>query len=233
MNDPIINLEAVSGAYRRHTVLDCVSLAVTGGERVLITGNNGSGKTTLLRLISGTLIPSSGTVTVQGVLLNTRRRRQQVRRRIGMLTQMQHDPEIAISVLESVVLGLWGTNYSWCRRPVREDYERSRQRLALVDMLALEHHDMRTLSGGQRQRVALARALVRDPRIVLMDEPGTYLDRESKHDIFERILLLQKQMQFTLLVVSHEHQLADRFDRTIHLDHTTIQEARRGSSSVR
>ena len=229
MNNPIIVLNSVTASYHHHPVLRDISLTIDAGERVLITGLNGSGKSTLLRLISGTLVPVAGVVTIEGVALNNRRRRVSVRRRIGMVTQVQEDPKIALSVHESVVLGLWGTSFSWLKQPCKEDHERSRRRLALVDMLDYEHRDIRTLSGGQRQRVALARALVRDPQIVLMDEPGTYLDHEAKQDIFEQVLLLQQQMQFTLLVVSHDDQLTHQFDHILHLEKGSIQELHGGT----
>jgi iron complex transport system ATP-binding protein len=229
MKDFAIELDAVTAGYHHHTVFSKVSFAVSSGERILVTGSNGSGKSTLLRIISGTLIPKSGTVTVQHVTLHNSRRRQQTRRQIGILAQMQHDPEIAISVRESVVLGLWGTRFNWCTRVQREDHERARNYLALVDMLPFEHRDIRSLSGGQHQRVALARALIRNPQIILMDEPTTYLDLDAKRDILERIMQLQQQMQFTLVVVSHDDHLIDRFDRTIRLEHGSLLEVEGGS----
>lgn len=226
MKHVAIELDAVTAAYHHYKVFSHVSLSVSSGERVLVTGINGSGKSTLLRVISGTLIPASGSVTVQDIKLQNTYRRQQVRRQIGILAQMQHDPEIAISVQESVVLGLWGATFSWFNRPKKEDHERARHYLSLVDMLPFAHRDIRTLSGGQHQRVALARALIRNPKIILMDEPTTYLDLDAKHDILDRIMQLQQQMQFTLLVVSHDDQLIDRFDRTIRLEKGSLQEVR-------
>lgn len=229
-HNPVIHLANVEAAYGSHRVLSEVCLTVRQGERILVTGPNGSGKSTLLKLLGGTLNATQGVVQVLGADLSSPTARGGIRRNIGILTQVQSNPQIAITVEESVLLGLWGRNFSWLRRSTRSDIERVRERLALVDMVAYIKRDIRTLSGGQRQRVALARALVRDPKLVLMDEPTTYLDAAAKEDIIERIALLQQRFAFTSVIVSHEPLGSLLTDRIIHIDGGRLVETEARSS---
>ena len=212
-----ISFNRISAGYGKHTVLEDVSLEVDAGERIAVTGANGSGKSTLLKLISGTLVPFSGSIEVLGARLTDSASRQRIRQRIGFLTQIQQDPEIAVSVEESVLLGLWGSRFAWLRRPDKKDRRRVLERLATVGMDHLSHRDIRTLSGGQRQRVALARALIRDPELIMMDEPTTYLDADAKEDLLQRVQELHRIMRFTLLIVSHEPLSTANADRILHL----------------
>lgn len=229
-HDPVIHLANVEAGYGSHRVLREVYLTVGQGERILVTGPNGSGKSTLLKLLSGTLNATQGVVQVLKADLSSPTARGGIRRNIGILTQVQSNPQIAITVEESVLLGLWGRNFSWLRRSTRSDIERVRERLALVDMAAYSKRDIRTLSGGQRQRVALARALVRDPKLVLMDEPTTYLDAAAKEDIIERIALLQQRFAFTSVIVSHEPLGSLLTDRIILIDGGRLIESEARSS---
>jgi len=141
--------------------------------------------------------------------------RRRVQLRIGYLAQVQRDPAIAISVEESVLLGRWGSNFRWLNRSTDEDRKIVLEGLELVDMAHLGQRDVRTLSGGQRQRVALARALVRQPQLVLMDEPTTYLDAETKEDLMNRIYSLHQKLGITTVVVTHEDFPSQFFDRVL------------------
>lgn len=220
--EPIILLEDIGVSYGSQPVLHHISHTVFCGERVIITGPNGSGKTTLLRVLSGSLIPQSGKVIVLGKNLADNKNRQEIRRSIGVLTQVQQEPEIAITVIESVLLGLWGTKFGWYRRAKKADYQQAFSHLESVEMDQFAQRDIRTLSGGQRQRIALARALIRNPQLVLMDEPTTYLDAEAKKDILQRIHDLQKQYQFTSIIVSHEALGEQASERIVRIEKGTI-----------
>lgn len=215
---PTIHIHEASASYGRKSVIKDLDFTVGKGERILITGPNGSGKSTLLKIISGNLPASRGSVEVLGNELSKPLARNYVKRSIGVLTQVQSDPQIAITVEESVLLGLWGTRFSWFRRSTKEDLEKARQRLELVDMENFSHRDIRTLSGGQLQRVACARALIRDPQLVLMDEPTTYLDTSAKHEILELIERLQQQFGFTSIMVSHDPLGKRLSDRVLHME---------------
>ncbi|MDD2297391.1 MAG: ATP-binding cassette domain-containing protein [Sphaerochaetaceae bacterium] len=219
---PILILDNVSAAYGNHTVLSQISLEVKHGETLLITGPNGSGKSTLLKIISGNMEPKLGSVEVLGIPLDSRSNQQKIRQQIGFLTQIQFDPKIAVSVRESVLLGLWGTSFSWLKRPRKEDRLKAMDRLAVVGMADLAHRDMRSLSGGQRQRVACARALIRDPALILMDEPTTYLDVEAKEELIILLNNLQDRLNFTAIMVSHEPPTSFVSNRTLHLKNGRI-----------
>lgn len=224
----VIRLCKVDAAYGVKTVLHGVSLSVGRGELVAVTGPNGSGKSTLLKIISGMLAATGGTVSVLGRSMDNPTDRQRVQRNIGYLSQVQNDPEIAVSVVESVLLGLWGTRFSWLKRPTDEDRREAMKRLELVGMEKLAHRDIRTLSGGQRQRMALARALVRDPELLLMDEPTTYLDAQAKDDLMRSIGCLHDALGFTTLLVSHEAISGRVFDRTLRIENGVLAEAETG-----
>lgn len=225
-----ITLRSVSAGYGGMQVLDAVSLIVETGQRIVITGENGSGKSTLLKLVSGTLVPWQGEVAVLGVPLSNVNDRRRIRQRIGFLTQVQQDPELAISVKESVLLGLWGSHFSWMRRPSPEDREKVLAMLEMVGMATYANRDLRTLSGGQRQRAALARALIRNPALLLMDEPTTYLDAGAKEDLLAGIHELHDRLGFTLLMVSHEPVSARHADRIFHLeDMQVLQKVQEGA----
>lgn len=223
-NPPAIRITQASASYGKKTVINGLDFTVGMGERILITGPNGSGKSTLLKLISGNLSASEGTIEVLGKELTKPMARHYVRRNIGVLTQVQSDPQIAITVEESVLLGLWGTRFSWLSRSTGHDLQKARQRLELVDMGEFAHRDIRTLSGGQRQRVACARALIRDPQLVLMDEPTTYLDTSAKEEILELIEQLQLQFGFTSIMVSHDPLGKRLSDRVMHMDGGRLEE---------
>ena len=216
--DWIILLENASAGYGNKTVLHHVSLSVRSGEFVAITGRNGSGKSTLIKLILGDLENREGKISVMGIPMDSDVNRRRVQSRIGYLAQMQKDPAIAISVEESVLLGRWGSSFSWIRRSSHEDREVARQRLDLVGIAHLAHRDIRRLSGGQRQRVGLARALVRNPSLLLMDEPTTYLDAETKYDLMKQIYSLHEKLGLTTIVVTHEEIPGKEFGRVLHLE---------------
>ncbi len=222
----VVRLQDVTAAYGFKRVLHHVSLQVNHGEMVAITGPNGSGKSTLLKLLSGNLEAIQGAVTVLGQSMESKIGRQRVQRSIGYLMQIQRDPEIAVSVQESVLLGLWGDRFSWMRRAAATDRQETLNRLALVGMERLAHRDIRTLSGGQRQRVALARALVRDPALLLMDEPTTYLDAEAKEDLLQRIGELHDRLGFTSLMVNHGPLPERLFDRILRIEEGRLIETK-------
>lgn len=218
-----IELQNISAGYDQE-VLQKANLIVPRGSYVGIFGPNGAGKSTLLKVICGLLQPTQGELRILERSIRSNKDRDWIRRQIGYLAQIQAPGQLPITVMDSVLLGRWGRFFSGLKRPGKEDRRRVAETLELVGIAALAHRDLRQLSGGQRQKVALARALVRDPEILLMDEPTTYLDPEAQEALVEQIKELHGRLQLTILVVTHQIQHPWGFSQTWHMQHGLLNE---------
>jgi lipoprotein-releasing system ATP-binding protein len=200
---------------RKLEVLRDVNLEILAGDLVAIIGASGSGKTTLLQLLGGLDQPSSGQVVIMGhdvATLSERQRGSLRNQSIGFVYQFHHLlPEF--SALENVAMPLLVARMA--------PAEAGRQAAELLKKVGLGErlsHKPGQLSGGERQRAAVARALIARPALVLADEPTGNLDGRTGDQVFELMLELNRELQTSLVVVTHDHAIAARMDRVFSLE---------------
>ena len=206
----------------RREVLQNISFSIEPGEVVLLTGPSGCGKTTLLTLIGALRTVQQGQVSVLGQSLNGagRRRRQQLRRRIGMIFQ-GHNLLRCLTAEQNVQMGadlLPDLSY----RARRDEARQWLRAVGLEDHMAKVPHD---LSGGQKQRVAIARALAANPRLLLADEPTAALDSRTGREVVELLRRLAREQSCAVLMVTHDPRIVDVADRLLQMEDGRLKNA--------
>jgi len=190
--------------------VDGVSIEIARGEFVALLGSSGSGKSSILNLLAGLDRPTSGSVTVQDKNLAQLSREDLARYRrhsVGMVFQ-SFNLISSMSILENVELPL---RFAEVEREHRG--KQSREALEWVGLGARMHHRPSELSGGEQQRAALARALINRPQLLLADEPTGNLDSHTGVEIMNLIGEFNRQMGMTVVIVTHERALAERYAR--------------------
>ena len=194
------------------TILDDIHFQIAAGETVAIVGASGSGKSTLLGLLAGLDVPSAGPVRLKGtdiVALDEDARARLRATSLGFVFQsFQLLPHL--TALENVMLPLELVGQS-------DAATRARKLLEEVGLAARLHHYPRTLSGGEQQRVALARAYVTEPALLLADEPTGSLDAATGQAVIDLLFRLNREHGTTLLLVTHDLDIAARCARRLHL----------------
>ena len=220
----IIDVHNITKTYDTGSVsvqaLRGVSVQVAKGEMVAVMGPSGCGKTTLLNCLSGIDDVSGGQIVIEGTDINemsddvkTIYRAQ----RMGFIFQFYNLLPV-LSALENVELPLLVSGAS--PKDSREQAMKSLVRVGLTDWAT---HKPAELSGGQRQRVTIARALVNDPAIVWADEPTGDLDSKTASDIMDLMQELNREQSQTFVIVTHDSSVAQRCDRTIHMNDGLIE----------
>jgi lipoprotein-releasing system ATP-binding protein len=214
----MLDVTAISKTYPSPagplTVLSDVSFALQPGNALAITGPSGSGKSTLLYIIGGLEPPTSGRILLEGqdpysldaIALAKFRNRQ-----VGFVFQ-DHCLLPQCAVLDNVLVP------TLVGDPDKGAADRARSLLDKVGLGHRLHHRPAALSGGEKQRAAIARALIREPRLLLCDEPTGNLDAETAARVADLLLQLHEQQKTILIIVTHSEALAARLPRTLRLD---------------
>lgn len=205
----MLELEQISGGYGHGLTIPDLDLTVQSGEWLSLLGANGSGKSTLLKLVSRMLPVRSGVVRLDGKLIH-HQSAQKVAQQLAVLPQQQTLPT-GLTVHQLVCLGrtpyqLW---WQWDLTPT----DRHKVTLSLVQtgMLSFRDRPIEQLSGGERQRAFLALALAQDPKVLLLDEPTTYLDLRHQLELLELLKVLHQDQGLTIITILHDLNLAARY----------------------
>lgn len=192
------------------TALDGVSLTIEKGEFTAIIGSSGSGKSTLLHIIAGVDVPTSGKVYLNGQDVYAQNNEKLAifrRRQVGLIYQF-HNLIPTLNVVENMTLPILMD-----KRKVNK--ERLKDLLNLLSLEGRKNHLPNQLSGGQQQRVAIGRALMNAPQVMLADEPTGSLDSRNGHEIIKLLKESNKKYGQTLLLVTHDENIALQADRII------------------
>ncbi|MBX3185995.1 MAG: ABC transporter ATP-binding protein [Labilithrix sp.] len=210
-----LSLRAVTAGYEgaARPQLREVELRLGAGELVCVLGPNGAGKSTLVRVASGLLAPWKGSVHLLGGPIATLGRAA-IARSLAVVEQMQ-DLAMGFSVREVVAMGRAPHQGTWMRAS-ESDEAIVDDALERCDLEGLAHRPAHALSGGEQKRVAIARALAQGPKVLLLDEPGAFLDVRHQLDLYELLVKEVKERELGCLVVMHDLNVAAQFaDRIV------------------
>ena len=204
--------KTVQSGAERLTILSELDLTIPDGQFVAVVGPSGSGKSTLLGLVAGLDAPTSGRITIDGEEV-TRMGEDALAslrgRKLGFVFQSFHLIP-SMTALENVLAPLEIAGR-------RDAQQRARRLLEDVELTGRAHHYPSQLSGGEQQRVAVARAFANEPTILLADEPTGNLDSRNGRHVFDLMVEMNRRRGATLVLVTHDHDLAARADRRISL----------------
>ena len=190
--------------------IDGISLEIERGSFVAVLGHNGSGKSTLARLLNGILVPTTGTILVDGIDTSDEERIMDVRRCVGMVFQNPDNQIVANVVEDDVAFG--PENLGVDPKEIRQRVDEA---LAAVGMTEYAGHAPHLLSGGQKQRVAIAGVIAMRPRCIVLDEPTAMLDPVGREDVINTVTALNKNYGITVILITHHMNETIGADRLI------------------
>jgi biotin transport system ATP-binding protein len=217
----MIEFHDVSHRFGARTVLRDIGLSITE-RRVAVVGGNGSGKSTLARLFNALLVPSAGRVLIDG--LDTRADAKAIRRKVGFVFQNPDAQIVMPLVEEDIAFGLKNL-----RLPKPEIARKVDDILARYGLQHLRHQHTHSLSGGEKQLLALSSVLVMEPEYLVFDEPTTLLDLRNKR----MMLRILEDLPQTAIVISHDLDMLDGFDRVLVLHEGRIMADGPPGSTIR
>jgi putative ABC transport system ATP-binding protein len=198
-------------------VLKGINLEIKRGETLALLGKSGSGKSTLLSLLAGLDQPDSGEISIEGKTISSMSEKELTQFRashMGIVFQQFHLVS-TLTAFENVLLPLELLKRSGAK-------ERALHLLTSVGLSHRSHHLPSQLSGGESQRVAIARALAIGPAILFADEPSGNLDEETGDKVMELLFNMVKETNTTLVLVTHDQELATKCSRVVHLEHGSL-----------
>lgn len=225
---PIISVASLSHTYGEgnlaRRIFKDISTEFFPGEITIIMGPSGAGKTTFLSLLGALRSVQSGSVQIAGKELQGMKPEElvQIRRRIGFIFQSQNLLD-SLTACQNVQLGLVSQGETGA-----SSAEKARLLLAEVGLREHLHKLPRQLSGGQRQRVAIARALIREPEVIMADEPTAALDSQTGRDVVDLLHHLARKKGCAILLVTHDNRILDLADRIIRIEDGVMEETQLG-----
>jgi len=221
MNDILLTVKDIHKIYRNGAkeirAVNGVSLEITKGESLAIVGPSGAGKSTLLHMLGGLDKPTSGKILLDNTdiyKLPDKDRASIRNKRIGFVFQFYHLMS-ELTALENVMLPMLISGVG--SRAKGQVTEKAKSILKSVELSDRISHLPSRLSGGEMQRVAIARALINEPEILLCDEPTGNLDSKTSESIYRLLLELKTNINTTLIVVTHDKEIASKLDKTLHI----------------
>ena len=200
----------VVGARR---AIDCVNLDIEPGQFIAILGHNGSGKSTLAKHMNAILVPSGGSMWVNGKDTSIEENIWDVRQTAGMVFQNPDNQIIGTVVEEDVGFGPENLGV-----PTDDIWKRVEESLSAVGMLEYRYHSPNKLSGGQKQRVAIAGVIAMHPKCIVLDEPTAMLDPNGRKEVLKTVHELRKQEKVTVILITHYMEEVIGADRVIVMD---------------
>ena len=197
--------------------IDEVSLDIEPGQFIAILGHNGSGKSTLAKHMNALLVPSDGTMWVDGMDTKEEEHLWDVRQSAGMVFQNPDNQIIGTVVEEDVGFGPENLGV-----PTEEIWQRVEDSLKAVGMIEYRHHSPNKLSGGQKQRVAIAGVMAMRPKCIVLDEPTAMLDPNGRKEVLRSVMELRKREHITVILITHYMEEVVDADHVFVMDHGQV-----------
>lgn len=202
-----------NGEHTSPDILKDISLSIDKGDFVALLGHNGSGKSTFAKHMNAILLPSAGTMTVDGIDTKDESQRFTLRSHVGMVFQNPDNQIVATIVEEDVAFGPENLGI-----PPQEIRERVDDALKAVEMYDYREHAPSQLSGGQKQRVAIAGIIAMRPDCIVLDEPTAMLDPSGRREVMNTIHMLNREYGITIVLITHYMEEAAQANRVVVMD---------------